>query len=281
LPLAHGYVSLIRDLMLLDDSDEVLKSWQSLDHIIALSLLHISTPTLRSFSAKLAETVDAWGESQSKSHSASVPLLFKDWLRGQKEHSKALEVFGSLDIPLPKKGKQGEEWARKKGYQAVFVAAVLQARSQGISVSRVEKQFGIKNLDGVEERWRDDLLWLLAGISKLLDVRTFYFHLKEDCEANQERIKRVKVLLKRMQRQILTLMEQVKYCSALGPLLRDMQRANRGKAGVGIQTIRKLENGGIESIAQLAKLKLDEIVAMGIRRDIAERIVGYIRKRRV
>ncbi len=281
LPLAHGYTNLLRDLMSLDESDETLKEWQPLDHIITLSLLHTGTPNLRAFSNKLADVVDSWAEKHSRNRTTGVPLLIKEWIRGQKDHSKAMEVFGSLDIENSKSGKQAEEWARKKGYQATFAAAVLQERSLGIAIPRIEKQYGIKNLTGVEERWRDDMLWLLAGLSKLLDIRTFYFHLVEECEASKERIKRVKGLLKKHQRQIHMLMEQIKYCSALGPLIRDMQRSNRGKAGVGIQTIRKLEGDGIESIGQLAKLSLDEIVSMGIRRDIAERISGYIRRRRV
>ncbi len=281
LPLAYGYTNLLRDLLSLDESDEVLKEWQPLDHLIALSLLYDGVPNLGRFSAKLESIVDAWAEKQSRNHSSEVPLLFKEWLRGKKDYSKAVEVFGSLNINIPKSGKQADEWARKKGYQATFAAAVLQERSSGIPVPRIEKQYGVKNLAGVEERWRDDMLWLLAGLSKLLDIKTFYFHLVEECEASKERIKRVKGLLKKQQRHIHKLMEQIKYCSALGPLIRDMQRSNRGKAGVGIQTIRKLEDGGIESMEQLAKLSLDDMVSMGIRRDIAERISGYIRRRRV
>jgi hypothetical protein len=56
---------------------------------------------------------------------------------------------------------------------AAFQSVVLYERGQGKGIESLTRQWGIKNLEGVEERWRDDFLWLLSGVAQMLDVRSF------------------------------------------------------------------------------------------------------------
>jgi hypothetical protein len=147
----------------------------------------------------------------------------------------------------------------------------------GRTVNDLERQYRISNLEGVEERWRDTMLWLLAGFANVLEVKVFYFHLKEDCNADQERIKIVKRHLGMMRRQVLALIEQIKFASPLGPVLRDIRRLTGG--GVGVQTIRRLEQAAVTDLKRLCQLGFDGMVGIGIRRDIAKRIVAFVRRR--
>jgi hypothetical protein len=93
---------------------------------------------------------------------------------------------------------------------------LLLERGQGAAVADLERRWGVRGLAGVEERWRDDLLWLLAGVREILEVRCFYFHLKEVCQAGPERVRRVDATLRRMRRQTFELQEQLKDCSPPG-----------------------------------------------------------------
>ena len=141
----------------------------------------------------------------------------------------------------------------------------------------MQRNFEVNNLAGIEERWRDDFLWLLAGIAKLLEVKCFYYHLREECNADSERIKRIEQLLKRMKNQIYDLMESLKYCSPLGPVFRDIRKFMGG--GVGETTIRTLEENGIRNLKDLYDLDYYKMLSFGIRKDIAKKIQIYLRRR--
>lgn len=276
LPIAASYAQLLRDLMSVDPDDELLKHWRSLDHLLILNLLSERPPNLRRYSAKLMQQVDAWCEA----HPAQTPLLFRKWIWGQPRNSRASEVLGSLGLQAPKNGKEAEEWAHRTGYLVMFRSIVLWERSQGLRIEEVERRFGVQGLEGLEERWRDELLWLLAGLAKLLDIRTFYFHLKENCQADLRRVKRMKFCLKQMENQIYELQEQLKYCSPLGSLLCEIRRlAPQGKTKVGFQSIRRLEEIGIANVKELIPLGVEELVGLGIQRRLAEQVKAYLRIR--
>lgn len=273
LPLAAGLAQLIRDLMSVDESDRLLGEWRELDHLIVLYALYDRRPSLRKFSKDLAAQVMTWIEGAPENTS----MLFREWIAGEKGHSKAGEVLASLGIQSPKDNRDKPEWARKRGYLAIFHGIVTLERGQGRSVADLERQYKLKNLEGIEEKWRDELMWLLSGIAQLLEVKTFFYHLREECDASPERIKRIKRLLGSRRHQVYDLQEKLKYCSPLGPALRDIRRLTGG--GVGVQTIRKLEAAGIDNLLQLQRLGTDGIVACGIRRDIAKRIQFYLTRR--
>jgi hypothetical protein len=164
---------------------------------------------------------------------------------------------------------------------AVFRALLLAERGQGIDMVSVERRWKIKDLEGVEERWRDEMLWLLAGLGQILDVRCFYFHLREGCAASTERIRHVKLVFQRMRAQVFDLQDHLKYCSPLGPVLRRLRSTRRSAPGpsVGVQTIRRLEEAGIHSVAELAPLHVDDLVRLDIRRHLAKQICAYVRRR--
>lgn len=272
LTVAAGFGWLMRDLLSLGEDDHLLGRWTPLDTLLVLELLHDDTPTLRKFGAELTGQVESWCEG----HSAQVPLLFRRWLRGGKGHANAAEVIGSLGLEPARKVADRDEWARQRGYLATFNAVVLHERAQGRSLADLERQYGLTNLEGVEERWRDTHLWLLAGIARLLDVRAFYYHLREECGADLERVKRVKRHLGAMHRQMLELIEQIKFASPLGALVLTLRR-RKGKAGVGVDSIRRLEEAGLTQVAQVARLSADQLAGHGVRKDIARRIVNHLK----
>lgn len=276
LPVASGYAQLLRDFMSLDDSDELLEQWRSQDHLLILDLLSDNSPNLRRYSKQLVQQVDSWCEH----HPEQVPLIFRKWMRGDREHSRSIEVLGSLGLECPNRNLNADHWAHQQGYLAMFRTMILSLRAQGVSVAQVERQYGIKDLEGIEEQWRDRLLWLLSGLANVLEVRTFYFHLKEDCQADYERVKRVKVHLLSMRFQVFRLQAQLKYCSPLGGLLGDIQRMNpRGSSGVGVQSMRALEAAGVCSLKELLPMDIDKLKSLGIRTKQAQQIRAYVAKR--
>jgi helicase len=276
LKVAAGVGQVIRDLLSLDEADHMLAGWELLDHLVVLDLLHDRSPSLRTFSAGIVDQVDGWMESVP----SRIPLLYREWIRGQTGASRALEVLGSLGVCLDRTRDPCEQ-ARRRAYLAVFRSIILYERSQGKEIRSLERQWKIQNLEGVEERWRDEYLWLLSGLAKILDLRCFYFHLKDSEAADPDRIQRVKRTLRRMRMQTYELQVLLKYCSPLGPLLRSIQRTLPtpvGK-GVGMRTIRRLEEAGVHSLAHLAQLQTGDLMSLGIRRDLAELLVSYVRRR--
>jgi hypothetical protein len=266
----------MRDLLSLAEDETTIGRWTQLDFLLTIELLHDDTLSLRRFSADLAGQVIGWCEG----HSQQIPMLFRRWLRGEKDHSNAAEVLGSLGVEPRDKTADRDEWARQRGYLSTFNAIVLYERSMGRSVTDLERQFKVANLEGVEERWRDTMIWLLGGLSQLLDVKVYYYHLKEECDSDGERIKLVKRHLAAMHRQALELVEQIKFASPLGALVLAMRR-RKGKAGVGVESIRTLEAAGLNQLSQIASLNLDQLAAFGLRKDIARRISNHLRHSRV
>jgi hypothetical protein len=276
LPIAAGFAQLLRDLLTLDPSDQLLQDWQLLDTCIALNLLSDRAPTLRPFSSALANQVDAWMEQTTSQRS----LLYRSWIYGQSSMSRAEEVLGSLGLTVPRTGGQRAEWARKTAYLAVFKSIVLLERGQGVACEDVIRRWNVKDLAGVEEQWRDDCLWLLNGLAAILDLRSFYFHLRETCQADTQRVYRVKKALYRLRHQAFDMREQLKYCSPLGSLLMSLRRTRQHTSGanVGVDTIRRLEMSGIRSTADLMHLGVDDLIGYGVRRDLARQIVQHMRQ---
>ena len=277
LTMASGIAQLIRDLLTIDPADQLLARWQPLDTLLLFSLLHERTPTLRPYSAALVDQVDSWME-RSPAHTS---LLYTEWLRGNKAHSRAEELFGSLGIAPPPQTKPAKEWAHRTAYGALLNAIILYERGQGTTQEELGRQWRLANLAGIEERWRDDCLWLLSGLTQLLDLRCFFYHLKEACHADKERILTVKRRLRQMARHCYQLQTELKYCSPLGSFLHSLRQslAQREGAVIGIQSIRQLEQAGINTPLLLATLTVEELTKLGLRRDFAKQVHGYLRRR--
>ena len=283
LDVAAGYAQLLRDIIYLDTDGHLLSNWHPLDHLIAIELLSPQPVRLRRFSEKMVDQVDGWIE-KSSAHST---LLYINWIRGERNFSRAGELIGSLNIMVDKPSLHIDDLALsayKQAYLATFRSIMLYERGQGLSIEEVQCKWKIDNLEGIEERWRDRNLWLLSGLLEVLDVRCFYHYLKEDCDAGQERVQNVKRSLAKMREQVFELLKDLKYCSPLGSFLSHLRSFYRDKKKtqtiVGHQTMRQLENAGIRYLPDLLRLQEKDLVELGIRRNAAKQIGDYIKQRR-
>jgi superfamily II DNA/RNA helicase len=277
LPLGYlaGVGQLVRDLISVDHGGELLSRWSPFDHLLLMSLVSDRAPKFRRFSEELVSRIDAWFESRPTTEKS---LLFVEWVMGSAVKSKADELLGSLGIGQL---KIGYDAARKLAYSATFLAIVLDERSRGASVDDLEQCWGVSGLEGLDETWRDTALWLLSGHASLFEIRAFYYHIREHCSASREQIRTTKRALRRISRQAYDLMEQLKYCSPLGPMLRAIRSSLQGTQGpmIGTGTIKKLESSGITSMAQIAQMDLSALVEIGTPKRFAKQIHAYSRRR--
>lgn len=278
IPYVAGLGQLMRDLLWLDSSDRFLGQWSPLDHLLVMSLLSDRLPRLRRFSEQLAEQVDGWHEGRAQSEKS---VLFREWISGSAATSRAEELVGSVGIAeTPRPGKPARN-ARKSAYVAMLGAIVLDERSRGVAIGDLERRWKLSNLDGIDESSRDTALWLLAGQARLCELRCYFHHLVEHCGAESERIRLVKKRLTRMRHQLFDLLEHLKYCSPLGPVMRGVRGMVKAKGTqtVGPGTIRRLEDGGITSLKDLAALDVDALVSLGVQKRFAKQIRAYVRRR--
>jgi superfamily II helicase len=278
LHVASGWAQLMRDLLTIDPEDDLLRAWRPLDHILLLEILYNTTSSIRRFSQALEDQVHAWCEQ----HPDEQPILFREWMSGTEGNSNADQVFGSLGVELPR-GKSPDEqsmWARQQAYKAMFRTMVIYERSQGKNPSDIARTYNTRELEGVEEKWRDNLMWLLAGVAQILEIRSFYYHLRENCEASPRRVRRVKGALREMRRQAYSLQNQLKYLSPLGGALRQMRRVIKSDNGrVGIQSIRRLEEQGITSLRELAAADVEDLKELGVTERYAKQVRNYLKMR--
>lgn len=276
LPVAAGVARLLRDLLVLDEDDEVLAACQPLDLLLVLELTHPHAGLGVRFGERLAAQLDAWLERRT----ARMPRLYRGWVAGRGRESRAQQLLGSLGVW--REGRATPEAARKAAYLALLRGVVLEERANGVGEADLAREWGLDHLAGVEERWRDDLLWLLAGLRDILEVRCFYYHLKEVCRAGPERLRRVEAALRRMRRLTFDLQEQLKYCSVLGPVLRQLRESGgEGNAlHVGVATMRRLEAAGIRDLDALSALGLEGLARLGVRRALASRLVAALQRHR-
>lgn len=279
LPLGYvaGLGQLVRDLMWLDPTDRMLSQWSALDHLLVMTLLSERTPGLRRFSSKLAEQIDGWHESRIH---LDKSLLFREWIRGAEGSSRPDELFGSLGLCSTHRDKMASS-PHKNAYLAMLGAILLDERSRGVPVIDLERRWGITGLEGMQESWRDTALWLLAGQAQIFELRTFYHHLVEHCEADRARVQRVKKQLRIIRLQTFDLMERIKYCSALGPLMRGVRGmlSSSTAQSVGPGTIKRLEEAGLQTFVDVAALDVEAMVELGVQRRYAKQIRAYVRRR--
>jgi helicase len=280
LPLSYvsGLGQLLRDLLWIDSKGGMLSEWSQLDDLIVMCLLSDRFKTGRRFSEKLAEQIDGWHEAAPQKDKS---LLFRKWIAGSAEASKADELLGSLGLTGPSNPTNSSATSRKTAYLAALNAVVIMERSRGAAIKEIERRWGISNLEGTDEPLRDTALWLLAGQAKIFDLRCFYYHLVENCEASTERVLETKKQLTTMKFQLYDLIEQLKYCSPLGPLVlgvRNMLKGHKGPS-LGAGTLRRLEDSGATSIADIAEMSLQDLIDHGLQKRYAKQIKAYLRRR--
>jgi hypothetical protein len=205
-------------------------------------------------------------------------VLYQDWIRGTKAHSKAIELFGSLQVSAESRPIDQEEWCRRKAYLAIFRAIIIRERSKGLALEEISRRWKVEALAGIEEAWRDDRLWLLNALGGICDLRCFYHHLRTECGASENRILRVKRLMQRLRVLAYQTASQLKYCSPLGALLVEL-RGSQGLKGVDEKTIQKLEAIGVITFPALAQMTDEQFTAAGMSRAIGNRIRKYVRRR--
>jgi helicase len=276
---AAGFAQLLRDLLEVDPDDSSCLQWSLLDHLILVDLLSMSPkpPDLRRFSKAMVDQVDSWIEGAT-----TKSVLFRKWIMGDAETSKAEEILGSLGITTGASPSKARETAYRRAYVATYRSAIVLEMGAGKPLREIERQWKAKNLTGQQEKWRDNLLlWLLSGLAQILDIKCFFHHLREECDADEDRVRRVKRCLQRMRSQVYKILELTKYCSPLGSVLYGIRSSVRrkGKPNVGLQTMKRLEEAGIQSMADLAGQSADDLRALGIRQDFAKQISAYVRRR--
>ena len=52
-------------------------------------------------------------------------------------------------------------------------AAVMHQRANGVSITDLESRWSISGLAGIEESWRDTMLWLISGVEQIKDVKRY------------------------------------------------------------------------------------------------------------
>jgi helicase len=236
-----------------------------------------SKPMLRKpFSEDMARQVDDWASRED-----DKSILFQNWIRGADGFSKAQELLGSLGLEQGTRSGAKKGQARKQAYMAMFRTIVLWQRAHGVIARDLERRWQIKDIDEIQEQWRDDRLFHLGAMRGLWDIRCFFYHLKEECEASDDRILRVKRAFQRLNVISLQLMNQVSWCSPLGAVfsrLRSM-RAPGQKGSPAQGTMRRIEDAGITTVEHLRTLTVEQIKALGVRSDIASLILVFLRRR--
>jgi helicase len=146
------------------------------------------------------------------------------------------------------------------------------------SPAKISRRWKVESLVGIEEAWRDDRLWLLNALGGVCELRCFYYHLREECCASENRLLRAKRLLQRLRLIAYQTASQLRCCSPLAGLLVELRRS-RGFKGVGEKTVQKLEAIGAMTFPTLAQMTDDQFVEAGISRKIGNRIRAYVQRR--
>jgi hypothetical protein len=278
LPLstATGVAQLIRDLLSVDQDDSMLSHMSALDVLLLVELLSNKPMLRKQFSEELARQVDDWASRED-----TKSILFQNWIRGANGFSKAPELLGSLGLDQGTRSGVKKDQARKQAYMAMFRTIVLWQRAHGVINSDLERRWQVKDLDEIQEQWRDDRLFHLGAMRGLWDLRCFFYHLKEDNQANDERVLRVKRAFQRLNVVSLQLMNLVSWCSPLGSLFVRL-RSSLGKSSHGNPaqgTMRRLEDAGISNMESLRACSVEQMQTLGVRRDIAAQIITFLRRR--
>jgi superfamily II DNA/RNA helicase len=268
LPSVAGFGRLLRDLI---DADmiESIERMSALDVLAAL--LIAERPTLLLSSKKsLEEAVESWTMSGAR------PTLYREFVQGERGRELALDLVGALSSQ-PERDRVA---AHKLCIRAFATVGVVRSLADGKQIAAVARQWGVADLEGRREALRDWAVFACHAARRLLDVRIIYFHLRER-KIEQDRIDAISEAFERLRRELLALAELVGFSSPIGPLLAQVNRASKlkGVSRIGVRTLRALERSGLDDLSLLASKSVDEVVAAGVRRPIAERLHAALQRR--
>ena len=265
-PLTSANIGqLIRDLLADDPSGKHIANFMPIDYIIMLCLCSNEFKNIARYSKKMEASIHSYMESlpfEEKSY------LYRTWIAAEPD-----ALWGSARVDYSPTD------AKKQVYQRVYTAMLIYDLSKGIP-SQQMKDFYKIDVDEIQEKLRDNVIWLICGVERLLNVRSFYYHLKENCKAEARDIHSVDIAFKRASKVVFGLIGNLKFRSKLGELVRGIKRVYpHAESYPGEGTIKRLESAGITSLKDLVRKTSDELVAAGVQRQYAAMIVGYIRKR--
>lgn len=256
---------LFRDLLTANPGGEHITNLKPIDFLIILCLVSDETRPLVRYSKALVSKIHAYMES--------LPLEEKSYLYRTWISSSPAALFGSARVDAC--GADAEKWVNLSTYTAMF----LYDLSRGLPPARL-KDFYKVDSEEIQEKLRDNALWILSGIEQILEVKSFYFHLKENCGAAVKQIRQVDHAFSASSKTIFALIANLKFRSPLGELLRGIKRVfPHADRYPGEGTLRRLESAGFTSIRSFVGKTPADLVALGIQQTYADLIISYIRKR--
>ena len=256
---------LFRDLLEDDPSGGHIHHFAPIDYLITLCLVSDENKPLTRYSRALETKVHSYMEALPFNEKS---YLYRTWISSTPE-----ALYGSARVD------SSSADGRKRVYQATYAAMLIYDISRGLTQAQLDVFYKL-DTEEIQERIRDNALWILCGLEQLLEVKSFYYHLKENCHAEYDQIQSVDNAFKKASSTIFMLVGNLKFRSKLGELVRGIKNVfPHADSYPGEGTIRKLEGAGISSLMGLVGKTQDDLVRIGIRADYANLIVDYMRRR--
>lgn len=254
---------LIRDLLTDEPSGKHIAEFAPIDYVIMLCLCSNEFKSIARYSKK--------AEAAIVNYMESLPLgeksyLYRTWIAADPE-----SLWGSARVD------DSSTW--KQIYPRVYTAMLIYDLSKGIPSQQLKDYYKI-DVEEIQEKLRDNAIWLLCGVERLLNVRSFYYHLKENCKAEARDIHAVDIAFKKASKTVFGLIGNLKFRSKLGELIRGIRRVYpHAQSYPGEGTIKRLEAAGMTSLKDLVQTSTSDLVAAGVQKKYADMIVGYVRQR--
>lgn len=254
--LTVGVANLFRDLMTIDDEDKLLRHFSRIDLLLLLEMRRDrtwkcgKTRLTDKFHQQINRAMP--GTPGGSSQLFGTYLLTSGTDDAEITNCHAEGVLGSLYPKDCDYAPQGSK-AWSTTYLAALRALILNDLIEGRPLDEIAGQYGLKNLDGIQEQWRDDTQWLLSALMPCLDNKAYLHHLKQVCGVGKEREMVLKGAFQRLRAHAYDLQEGLKYCSPMGDFLRELRegRAGKGRQVIGAGTIARLEGAGIRTRGDL------------------------------
>jgi len=171
------------------------------------------------------------------------------WRSESNPERSPARLLGSLKVKVD---SQRKGIAEKKFYQFMDASILLHRHSHGKTLVELADLYEVDE-GKLEQGLKTTALWLLSGLARICDSRRCY---------------KLDSLILR----ILELIEQVKYGSGLGSLLK--------LEGIGKRTIEKLIDSGFREPKDLQTVGKTDLISLGLGQKQAEKIIKVIQKTR-
>ncbi len=262
---AANFGQLIRDLLLDKRDGSHIARLAPIDLLIILNLVSEENKPIVRFSKTMLQKV--------KNYMEALPLQEKSYLYRTWIESEPDALLGSARIMNDKPD------ATKYVNQCVYTAMLLYDISRGIPHTSLDSFYGT-DVEEIQEKLRDNAIWILCGFERIMEVKSFYFHLKNDCKAETEDVQRVEAAFRIASKQIFNLVANLKFRSNLGELVRGIKRVYpHADSYPGERTLKKLQAAGIFTMKELVGKTVKDLTDVGVKEQYARLIVGYMGRR--